>query len=361
MNKNGITSNDILEALSIRVNDILRPNSKRQTKKNNIFFWIFKFIFLLLFIILIAWFFNQLRGLGVSIIYFVGKSLRSVLSAIWIVVIDFMKELLIIYLLYDNFKIFISSEYYENLYSKERKMKKQKEGIVKVINIIFKIISVGFLIITGFIAALALFFAVYLTIMFMDGVYLISPIIIMISIFVICYFTFKHVQSRFFDTKVVITKTYFIVSFLVLLAGVMLFGYEISSFEYNNKLPKGFETIKKEQTFKINDNQKIGIKSDSKLDNLKVIIDDNLENEIKIEVEYFETADVKYIYNFNENDDLNLTFTSSLNFETDNVVDVLKLFMSCFKNKTIYNYNLFKYPNIYVYANKETLDKISIK
>ena len=43
MNKQGVTSNDILEALSIRINDTIRPNRNKE-KKNNAYFWIFKFV-----------------------------------------------------------------------------------------------------------------------------------------------------------------------------------------------------------------------------------------------------------------------------------------------------------------------------
>ena len=361
MNKGSVTTNDILEALSLRVNDVLRPSKKRENKREDIFFWVFKFIFLVIYLIIIAWFFNQLRGLGVSIIYFIGKSLRSVLSAVWITVIGFMKEFIIVYILYDNFKIFKSSKYYENLYAKEKKLKAKKETVCKGIDVFFKVLSVGFMIITGFIAALSLFFAVYLIIMVLDGTFVISPIIIMLAIFGICYFTFKYIQNKFFDYKPVITKTYFIVSFLVLLLGVLLFGYEVSSFEYYNTLPRGLEVTQKEKTFKIDDKQRIILKSNSKLDNLKVILDEELKDEIKVKVEYFETAKVSYVYTFNDNDDLKLTFTSSLDFKADNVVDVMKLFMASFNNKTIYNYNLFKYPNIYVYANMETLNRISIQ
>lgn len=361
MDKNKINSNDVLEALSLRVNEVLRPGKKKEGKKDNIFFWIFKGIFLVLYIILLAWFFEQLKGLGAAIIYLVAKSLRSVLSGIWIVVIDFIKELIILFLLYDHLKIFTSSTYYENLYAKEKVLCKRKKAIFKGIDIFLKVLSVCFLVVSGFFAAISIFFAIYLIIMFMDGVFVISPIIIMLSIFAICYFTFKHVQNKFFNGKAVITKNYFLASFIALLLGVIFFGYEVSSFEYNNTLPIGFDIVKKEQVFDVSEYNSIILKSDSKLDNLKVIIDDELGEEIKVEFEYFETANVKYVYYLTDDGSLKLKFTSSLEFESENVVDVLKLFMASFNNKTIYNYNLFKYPNIYVHANKDVLERISIQ
>lgn len=361
MDKNKITSNDVLEALSIRINDVLRPESKKkENKKNNIFFWIFKFILLAIYILMIEWVFHSVRELGVITIYGFGKTLRSVISLIWCNTLNFMKALLIVYLLYEQFKIFSESSYYKNLYKKEDKMFEKKENITAVIRFILKAFAVLFLIITGAFSALSLFGLIYLIIMFINGSYMISPIIIMLSIFVIGYFTFKFIQNKFFDSKAEISKTHYIISFMVLVLGICLFGYEISSFEHKSTLPLGFDVIKKEQTYKINEQQQIELTNDSKLNNIKVLVDNELTDEVRVEFEYYKTADVKVIYELNEFDDLKLTFTSDLNCEIEDFRDVLKLFMSTFNNKTIYNYNLFKYPNIYVYVNANDLNKVKL-
>ena len=359
MDKNKITSNDVLEALSMRINDVLRP-AKKDNKKNNAYFWMFKFALLVIYVVLINWLFTELSGLGVTIIYLVGKSLRSVLSAIWICSIAFMKALLITCLLYDNLKIFMESSYYGILYKDDKKMLPKKEKFFHVIEVIFKVIAAFLLLIMGFMAALSMFGLIYMIVMVINGMFMVSPIIIMGAVFVICYFTFKYIQSKFFNLKVVITKNHFIISFVALLVGICFFGYETSSFEYKNTLPVDFELIRKEATFKVEDNQLIKLKNNSKLNNMKILIDEELDGEIRVVFEYFETAKVKYSYEFNDNDDLKLLFSSDLDFGVENVYDVLKLFVSTFNNKTMYNYNLFKYPNIYVYVSKADMERIKV-
>ena len=360
MEKNKVTSNDVLEALSMRVNEVLRP-AKKDNKKNNAYFWIFKFLLLIIYIILINWIFEEVRGLGVSIIYLFGVSLRSVLSSIWIVVIGFMKELIILYLLYDHLKIFISSNYYECLYESDKKMKKKKESFFKAVDVFFKIVAGFFLFIVGIFSAVSLLSFIYMIVMLVNGTYLISPLIIALSIFVMCYFTFKFIQNKFYGGKAVITKHHFIVTTLVLILGIAFFGYETSSFEYKNTLPKDFEIIKKEKVFTLEEGQKIKLENVSKLNNMKILTDNELENEIKVVVEYYHTANVKYTYTFNEDDDLKLTFSSSLNFAPDDFEYVLKLFVETFNSKTMYNYNMFKYPNIYVYANSDDIERIKVE
>lgn len=362
MDKDRVTSNDIIEALSIRLNDALRPGTKKtENKKNNGYFWIFKLLIMVLYLYLLVWLFDLAKELGVDIIYEFSKSLRSVLSAIWTNVIDLMKSIIVIYILYDNYKIFTESTYYKNLYKSEQKAYAKKKSIFNIVGVILKAFGVALLVVTGVLSTLALFGLVYLIILFINGIYMISPILISLTIFAIGYFTFKNIQNKFFNGKAVIGKNYFIISFMILIIGILFFGYEISSFEYKNGLPINFELVKKEQTFELFEGQKIEIESDSKLDNLKVFVDNNLENEIKIELEYYRTADVSYIYQFNEYDDLNLIFTSDINYEMDFSLDVLKLFTETFNNKTMYNYNLFKYPNISVYVNRKDLDRISVK
>ena len=136
-----VTVNDVLEALAIRLNDFLRPDKKSKNKKDNSYFWVFKFIFLMLLIWFISFIFNNFIEIGVSLIYLVAKSLRSILSYIWIISLSFIKSVLILYLLYDNLKIFTSSDYYHNLYADDRKMKHKKNVLFYSIEVILKVFA----------------------------------------------------------------------------------------------------------------------------------------------------------------------------------------------------------------------------
>lgn len=360
MDKEKVTINDIIDSLAVKTNDYLR-NDDNKKNKDSALFWIFKCIILVLLIIIINWIFNDLKYLGVSLIYFSAKSLRSILSGVWMFSLSFMKELLVVYLLYDNFKIFTNSSYYKSLYQKKRKMKKRKETVSKVIDILLKVWAVSLMIISISLGVISVFSIITIILMYSHNIYIVSPMIILIALLLIFIFTFLHIRNKFFDKKQTIKRAHFIVSFTIFLIGVAFFGYELSSYEKANYLPAGMDLTIKEEVFELKDNQKVYLKADSKLDNLKVIKDDNLGNEVKIEVEYYKTANVRYIYEFNDNNDIKLVFTSSLNIKDSIFDDIFNLIYNTFNRKTIYNYNLFKYPNIYVYVNSNNYERVIVK
>jgi hypothetical protein len=352
--KENVTTNDVLEALSMRINDVLRPNRK-DNKRNNAYFWIFKFGILILYLLLITWFLTNLKNLGVVIIYGFSNSLRSVYSAIWVTVIVFINNLIIIKLLYENLLVFTKSPYYKNLYATDKKMLKNKKKVFKFVKIALQVLAGLYMAVVAAVAACILFAILYMITMVANGITVISPFIIFAALFAICFFTFRHIQEIFFNSKNIVNKNYFILCFGILILGILCFGYETRSFEQNNVLPDTFELTKKEKVFKLDDNQKVNLINSSKLDNVKIKADDNLHDEIKIVFEYYKTADVRYVYQLNDEDNLNLMFVSNLKFEIGDTFDVFDLFTDTFKNKTIYNYNLFKYPNIYIYANTSDL------
>lgn len=361
MENEKVTVNDVLEALAIRTNDVLRPDKKSPNKKNNAYYWAFKAMYLIVLLIIINIVFNSLEETGVSLIYAVAKSLRSILSFFWTLSLAYIKNLMILYLLYDNYKIFVESKYYDNLYEDNRKMKQRKITIFSIVELCLKVFAVFSMISIASLGAISVY--AFFTIIFMQlkGVYIISPLIITVSTFLISFFTFMHIKNRFFFNKQTIVKNHFIFAFVLLVIGVVFFGYEISSYEYMNKLPDELPMVSKEQKFTITEGQKIKIKNDSKLNNLQIIYDDTLENVMVVQFDYFETAKVKYTYTLNEYDDLDLEFSSSLDFHPENINDVFDLVHSTFNRKIIYNYNLFKYPNIYVYINSKYEKNITVK
>jgi hypothetical protein len=305
--------------------------------------------------------FDSFQDIGVSLIYAISKSLRSVLSYIWVISLAYIKGILILYLLYDNYRSFVTSEYYDNLYKKNRKLRDKKETLFRVVEILLKVFAVfNMIAITG-LAAISLYAIITIFIMLFENIYIISPLIIFSAIFLISFFTFMHIKNKFFSNTQTIFKNHFLFAFILLIIGVVFLWYETSSYEYYNGLPVDMNLVYKEQTFNLTEGQNIIIKNNSKLNNLNVIYDETLKDEMVVELEYFETADVKYYYTFNEYDDLDLTFTSNVKFHPAHVEDVLKLIYTTFNRKTIYNYNLFKYPNIYVYINPKYEKLIKIK
>lgn len=360
MKNDKVTVNDVLEALAIRLNDVLRPDKKSKNKRNNAYFWAFKFIFLILLLFLINIVFSSLQDIGVSLIYAISKSLRSVLSFVWVISLSYIKGIVILYLLFDNLKVFMESTYYDNLYETNRKLRSRKDTLFNIIELFLKVYAVFYMIGIACLAAISIYGFITIVIMLFRNIYIISPLIITGATFLLSFFTFMHIKNKFFGNKQTIEKNHFIFSFIVLIIGVLFFGYETSSYEYVNGLPIEMETIVKEKVFELEENKKINIKNNSKLNNIEVIFDDTLDNKMYVSFEYFETADVRYVYTFNEYDDLNLIFTSSLDFHPENVNDVFKLIHSTFNRKTIYNYNMFKYPNIIIRINPKYRKDIKI-
>lgn len=359
-NKEKITSNDVLDALSIRVNDLLKTTRVGTTdKKNSAYFWLFKLLLLMLYLWIICILFRATRELGVSLIYFFGKSLRSILSIGWVTITSLAEGIIVLYIVYQNACVFTESAFYKKLYHTDKPMKEKKDKVFNFIKGALQGVSIVFLVIIGFIATLALFIGAISINFLIDGVWIISPIIICLAIFAVCYNAFKYIQNKFFGIKTSITYNSILLSIIVLIIGVGAFGYETSSYEYKNGLPLGFETIKQIEKFDVSKVKSINIVSDTKLNNIKVLVDNDLVNDIRVELEYFETANVSYIYKFNEDEKLDLEITSDLNFKVENIFDVAKLASATFNNNTIYNYNLFKYPNITVYVNEKMADKIT--
>lgn len=361
MNKKIFSINDVLEALAIRINDILRPDKKSKNKKNNAYFWAFKLLLLILLIISISWMFKCFDKIGVAVIYFVANSLRSVLASIWSFSLAFIKGLMILYLLYDNFKIFIKSDYYKNLYANNRAMKSRKEFVFAGIELILKVFSVFFMIVVALFGVFAIYAFIIVIIMLIKNIYIISPLIITGSLFFLALITLLHIKNKFFDNIQTITNNHFIFAFSILVIGIFTLGYEMSSYEYINSLPVEMDLITKEASFDLNDDIKINLNNDSKLKNLVIEYDESLNDKMYISFEYFETANVKYTYTFNENDDLDLFFSSKLKFKPRNINDVFKLIHSTFNRKTMYNYNLFKYPNITVRVSPKYKKNITIE
>ena len=99
---------DILDALSLRVNETLKTEKKFDDKKNNVYFWLFKFLLLILYLIGVNILFSLIEDLIIDLIYYFGVSLRSVFSLGWSVVLNFTRWFVILYTLFKNLTIFMN-------------------------------------------------------------------------------------------------------------------------------------------------------------------------------------------------------------------------------------------------------------
>lgn len=361
MKKKELKSNNILDTLSIRINDTLKSSRISEDKRNNAFYWIFRVLILLLYIKLIDIIFDAIAFAGSAIIVDLSMSLRGLLSSSWVFIINFMKFTICLYLLYSNLKVFTESAYYKNLYLEDNEMKKKKKKFFNIITIVLKALAVALLAMVGLIATIILLLLAMLISMLFNGIYFISPIIILFASFLICYFTFKLIQNKFFDSKQEVRKYHYVITLFVLLIGMGAFIYETSGYEKSNKLPEVMNMTKEEKTFDVSDKKTITIQTSSKFDNITIYNDETLVNEIRVELEYFETTKANYTYYFANDDELYLKFGGDMDFKFENISDVVTFIEESLRTQTIYNYNLFKYPNINIYASSNNADKINIK
>lgn len=353
-------ADDVLDSLSLWLNKVLRTEKMIDDKKNNVYFWLFKLIFLFLYLAIIDCLFDALRDFGVSLIYVLAVSLRTILASIFAFSVEFCKELVMLYLLFKNLKIFMNSSYYKRLYSRDNKMKDGKEKFFRIAYNVLKYLSVPFLALVGAIATFMIILIIIFVYMCAAGVYVVSPILITLSIFAICYVLFRSIQNKFFDRETAVTNKTWGFVLGVLLISICLFGYEISGYEYNSGLPENFSLVNKVLEFKLDDAEEVYIKSGSKYNNVSILKDDSLENKIRVELDYYETANTFYTTYLNDDDKLLLRFDSTLNYSKLDMKDVLKLGVESARKQTLYNYNLFKYPVIRIYVSGENESKVKL-
>lgn len=358
--KENSQENDFLDMLSLKVNKFLRTEKKNRDPKNNVYFWLFKLVFLILYVYFISVFFDWFSRFGVAVIYQLGIVLREALSMLWTAVTQIFSGLLIIYTIYKNIKDFISSDYYKNLYKNDKIMNFKKKRIFTVLYYIFKYLSIPYLMLLtslGIFLMTSLVFFVYL---YIKGIYLYSSFPIIISLFVVVYLSITLIQCKFYERKVCISNKCFAIPLSILLLSLVGFGFEVSQFSYVSTLPENFDLIQKEVFIDIDNIDKIDIITESKYRNVQVLIDNELENEVRFELEYFETSNPRYVYYFNNDNTLKISLSSYMNLTYDNFNDILKYSVEALKDRTIYNFNLFKHPTIKVYVNSKIATNVLI-
>ncbi len=351
---------DFLDNLSLKINKILKTDKDIKDKKNNVYFWLIKFILLVLYILVLNGILEFISIVGYQLIYYFAVSLRGIIATVWVSVLSITKEIVILYIVFKNLNIFTSSSYYERLYHKDKKMNSKKNKFFTIVNSVLKLLSVPYLIVIGFYASLLLVIFAFLIFLLFNGIYSFSLIFLVIASFVLCYISFKDIENKFFNDCSPVKKYTYLKIFAVILLGVFLFGYETGNYNYSNAFPTSFNVEEKELFFDVENRKNIVVKSDSKYDNLSIHIDNNLENKIKIVFEYFNTAKVDYKSYLVSNSNLLLEFESNLHFSIANVYDVIKFSVDTIKDQTLYNYNLFKYPNIKIYVSEENYKKIKV-
>jgi hypothetical protein len=181
-----------------------------------------------------------------------------------------------------------------------------------------------------------------------------------IVLLLLCYFVFAEIRSKFHGYDSNIRKHHIYIGLLLLIISIAFFGYETNTYKLDDSLPASMNTITKSVTMNVSNIKNINISTNAKFKNVEVVVDNSLTEVIRVEVNYFKTAEVSYVSYFDEGDDLRLKFDGETNFKFENCYDVFQLGVETIRTKTMYNYNMFKYPKVKIYAGVDTVNRINL-
>ena len=360
------SGDDVLDALSMRINQDLRTEKELDDKKNNVYFWLFKFLILLVYLVVVVAVFEGIKYLGVNLIYLFAVSLRSVLSFLFYTGVTFAECVVVTYILLKNLKIFTKSTYYSRLYAKDRYMLKRKRKFFGVIESVLQAFGIVHLVFVGIIEVFLVCIITMLVTLAFNQMYMFSLLAICVVLLVMCMLLFEEIKSKFFGYKSKVRKEHLYVTFLALIFALICFGYETNGYKVSKSLPIDMNTIT--QSFNLTippiddrpNEKRVFISSNAKFNNIELKTDNSLGNSIRFELEYFKTARVSYVNYFNTENNYEIRFDGEVDFKVENLKDVFTLGMKTIDDKTMYNYNMFKYPKVTVYANSNIQKYISI-
>ena len=356
------TGDDILDEISLHINKKLKTEKAIDNQKNNVYFWLFKFLVLILYLIVINVVLYEIKELGVDLINLIFLSLSSVFAGVYSFIMWFITYILNVYILYKNLVLFKDSPYYKRLYKNDVHMYANKVELFDLMETILKALSIAALVIIGFISLIVLSLIVMLIVLMASKIYQFPILITLCFIFALCSFIFAEIEKKFFNVKTIVNKKYIYAAIIGVLVSTIFFQidvfYDNSPYNVSKSLPQPFEVENKRVHFDITNKETIYLKTDAKFNNFEIIVDNNLDDEIVLDFEYYKTAKVSYTNHFSENDDLIISFDSDIKFSNDDFIDLLTLGVESIEKKTIYNYNMLRYPRIKVYVNSENKNKV---
>ena len=242
-------------------------------------------------------------------------------------------------------------------------MNANKIELFDLLETILKALSIAALVIIGFISLIILSLIVMLIVLMASKIYQFPLLITLCFAFALCSFIFAEIEKKFFGVRTIVNKNYIYTALICTLLSTLYFQidvfYDNSPYNISKSLPQPFEVENKRVRFDITNKDSIYLKSNAKFNNIEIITDNSLKDEMVLDFEYYKTAKVSYSNHFNDNNELIISFDSDIDFTNDDFIDLLILGVESIEKKTIYNYNMLRYPRIKVYVNGT--DKNSIK
>ena len=194
---------------------------------------------------------------------------------------------------------------------------------------------------------------VLLIILIFKGLFLIGPILISLSLVVFSIMIMEILFNFIVNKKNNFKRIFIVCISSIVLASIgigLSIGY-FSNIEIINKAPNQYEIETKEEIISMNDKLFI---HDNYYGNIDYIKDNNLNDQVKIDVDYYKSIyDINIISNENN--------TISIHSEEPGVIKIgeyLDQVIDNLKNKKIYNYDILSEVKIRVTTSSENINKI---
>lgn len=139
--------------------------------------------------------------------------------------------------------------------------------------------------------------------------------------------------------------------FALFLIGFAWFYIETMDYEVSSSLTSNFDMNGEAFEYEISSLEKVRITNSGTDKNMKLYIDNHLSNEVRIVVVHPEMVNVKSNVT-RKTKRTNITVKSDVVMDFNGIKNLYDFSVIGLKNKTIYNYTLFQYPEVRVFVNE---------
>lgn len=149
--------------------------------------------------------------------------------------------------------------------------------------------------------------------------------------------------------------------FIVFLLGATWFYIETIDYNVSANLSNNINIKEEKLEYEISNDKIFVITNRNSNSNIQLFIDNSITNKVKIEVEHADILNVisnYYLINDYGKELNKIDFESVLSISKNSVLSLYDLGIDSLKDKTIYNYNLLRYPTIKVYVHEDYRENI---
>lgn len=150
--------------------------------------------------------------------------------------------------------------------------------------------------------------------------------------------------------------------FIVFLLGATWFYIETIDYSVSSNLSNHISMKVEKLEYEISNDKTFVITNRNSNKNIQLLIDNSItDNKVKVEIDHANILNVAsnyYVINDDGKEFNKLDFESALSISKDTVLSLYDLGIDSLRDKTVYNYNLLRYPNIKVYVHENYRENI---